>query len=59
MEVLPVIRNYYNDIEMSADMMYLTNLPFFTLVSEDIHYRIVLAADNLEYNTLDRLEECS
>ena len=53
-KVPSTIRTYYNDTEISTNVIHLNNTLFFTLVSEGIHHRTVLAVDNLERDTLER-----
>ena len=47
------IRQYYNNIELSADMMHVNNIPFLMSISDNIHYRTADAIDNLQCPTLE------
>ena len=48
-----MIRTYYNDAEVSSDIMHVNSVPFLTLVSEYIYYIIVNTIDNMEIDTLE------
>ena len=44
----------YNDTEVSINIMYLNSVLFLTIVSKGIYYGIILATDNLEYETFEK-----
>ena len=46
-EVPHVIKEYYSDVELSADVMHLNNIPFVTSISAHIHYGTTGAIDNM------------
>ena len=41
------ICQYYNDIELSANVMCIKNILFLTLIQDNIHYGIIDAIENL------------
>ena len=47
------IRQFYNNIELSLDVMFVNDVPFLTSISEHIHYETVGAVDNLTCPSLE------
>ena len=47
------ICQYYNGIELSADVMYVNNIPFLASISDNIHYGTADTIDNLQCPTLE------
>jgi len=52
-ELLELIKTYYSDVEVGADIMYVNNMPFLTSISKYMHYRAIRAVDNLECAILE------
>ena len=46
-EVPRVIKEYYSNVELSTNVMYLNNIPFITSISEHIHYGTTRVIDNI------------
>ena len=42
-----IIKEFYNNVELLADVMHLNNIPFLTSISEHIYYGTANAIDNL------------
>ena len=40
-------------MKMSADILYINDMPFLTIVLHDIHYGTIEIVDNLKYLTLE------
>jgi len=51
--MLRIIYQFYNDVKLLADIIYLNNVLFLTSISEYIHYGIVAVVDNLKYILLE------
>ena len=47
------IRKFYNNVVLASDAMCLNDVPFITIVSEDIHYGAVGKVYNLTFQSLD------
>ena len=43
-----VIKEYYKNVELSANIMHLNNIPFLTSISEHIHYSTARAVNNIK-----------
>ena len=52
-DMLYTIRQFYNDISLIVDVMYINDVLFVTSVSENINYRTVSVVDNLTYPKLE------
>ena len=48
MEVLCIIKEYYNDIKLSADAIHLNDIPFLISLLENTHYRKAIVIDNMK-----------
>jgi len=48
-----MIKQFYNNIVLSADVMFLNNVPFLTTISEYIYYGTANVVDNLKYLSLE------
>ena len=52
-DILRRIKQFYNEIKIGADVMFLNNIPFVTSISNHIHYGIANTIDNLKYPALE------
>lgn len=48
------VKNYHMNVVLEADVMHLNNVPFLTLLSENVHYSTASAVDNLQCPTLEK-----
>ena len=53
MDIHQNIRQYYNDIKLSADIMHVNNIPFLASILDNIHYGTADAINNLQCPTLE------
>ena len=47
------IHQYYNDIKLSTNVIYINNTSFITSISDNIHYGTVYTIDNLQCSTIE------
>ena len=52
-ELPPMVKLYYSDVELEADVLFVNDVPFLTTISRNIHYGTATAVDNLKLVTLE------
>ena len=52
-ELPPKIKNYYSNIEITADVMHVSNVLLLPSISQDIYYRIVGVVKNMTCPVLE------
>ena len=51
-KVLTEVKIYYTKVEVLADIMYVDNVPFLTLILYNVYYDTITVVNNLKYLTL-------
>ena len=54
-EVHPVVKEFYNNTEILAYIIFINNIPFLTLVLYNTHYSTADTVANLECSTLEKI----
>ena len=52
-EVPPAIINYYKNVELSADILFVNRVPFLATISKHIHYGTIDALPDMKIPTLE------
>ena len=47
------MHQYFNNVEISADVMFLNGYPFLASISEHIHYGTEITVDNLKCSSIE------
>ena len=53
-ELPPTILNYYKDVVLSIDILFVNRVPFLATISRNIHYGTIAALPNMKIETLER-----
>ena len=53
-ELPPTILNYYKDVVLSIDILFVNRVPFIATISRNIHYGTIAALPNMKIETLEK-----